>query len=678
MEGEEFGILNNIISTKKITDDLLEQQILENENSFEFIGTKVLSDNNEKNKNGSCVDENIKNNNEEKNIKEGNNKKEEKNENDMNGLNYESLDKKDTTKESDKNKTTDIKENNNIEYKKIDIQKYKDEEKSNEPKKVNNKRKMNKKNTTSNSIDSINRERNRNNENKNLSAYKSIEYKRNKNDLYYANLSVHNKVNIYQRLFDIKMRTFENLKLNKKKRKIKFNLDNNLENPKEIIINSPSAKSIFSDDEIIQGHRNDKMYKKQKTSKTIYNSPNQIAPEYLEEDVFSLKSKKSKINRQNSLNSSMSNNSSEKFFQTYERFKENQQKQKEKLEYLKKVKEDNENKICYFKPKINKKSKRIKEDFYTRQQKKLDDIRKKNEELKLKLKKEEEKELYLHTISKRGKLADVSKTICKLYEWENNRKQKINEKQKSVNEKTKKEILKKPKINKNSQKLVILNYYQFINKKPNIVNHDLNAKDKESFFERLILDEKKRKERQTILNQIYSPTFTPNLHKHINHNQSLDYLCSPKNKRENAKTRNAYNINNKDVIYNNTDDTPNFCVNVSFAQQIRNRLFKNINSHRNKSSVNLMKINEINNEENSDNNIKNVNDNNKKDSDTYSQKYKNFDINIRLEMKNKNGGGYSDNKKENLVNNGVRKGNFVCNDYKDKKRKKYRNKSVGF
>ena len=47
----------------------------------------------------------------------------------MNGLNYESLDKKDTTKESDKNKTTDIKENNNIEYKKIDIKKYKDEEK---------------------------------------------------------------------------------------------------------------------------------------------------------------------------------------------------------------------------------------------------------------------------------------------------------------------------------------------------------------------------------------------------------------------------------------------------------------------------------------------------------------------------------------------------------------------
>ena len=57
---------------------------------------------------------------------------------------------------------------------------------------------------------------------------------------------------------------------------------------------------------------------------------------------------------------------------------------------MKKVKEDNENKICYFKPKINKKSKKIKEDFYTRLQKKLDDIKKKNEELKLKLKKEEE------------------------------------------------------------------------------------------------------------------------------------------------------------------------------------------------------------------------------------------------------------------------------------------------
>ena len=649
MEGEEFCILNNIISTKKITDDLLEQQILENENSFEFFSTKVLSENNEKNKNGSWEDEDIKNNNEENNIKEGNNKKEEKNQNDMNGLNYESFEKKDTTKLSDKNKTTDRKENNNIKYKKLDIKKYKDEEKSNDIKKINNRRKMNEKNNTSNSIDSIKRKRNKNNnENKNLSTCRNIEFKRNKNDLNYANLSVHNKVNIYQRLFDIKMRNFENLNLNKKKQKIKFNSNNNLENQKEIMINSPSVKSIFSDDEIIQGHRNDKIYKKQKNSKIIYNSPSQISPEYLEDDVFSVKSKKTKFKRQNSLNSSMSNNSSKKFSQTYERFKENQQKQKEKLEYLKKVKEDNENKICYFKPKINKKSKKIKEDFYTRLQKKLDDIKKKNEELKLKLKKEEEKELYLHTISKKEKLTDDSKTICKLYKWENNRKQKIHENQKSVNEKKKKEIFKNPKINKNSQKIVILNYYQFINKKPNTTNNNLKAKDKESFFERLVLDEKKRKERQTILNQIFSPTFTPKLHKHVNHNQSLDYLYSPKNKRENVKTRNPNKINYKDAIYNNTGDIQNFSANVSFAQKIRNRLFKNISSHRNKSFVNLMKINEIKNEENSDNNIKNANYDSKKDSDTYSQKYKNFNINIRIEMKNKNGNDFSDNIKKNI------------------------------
>ena len=78
----------------------------------------------------------------------------------------------------------------------------------------------------------------------------------------------------------------------------------------------------------------------------------------------------------------MSNKSNETFLKTYERFKEMEKKQKEKIDYLKKMKEDKEKKICYFNPKINKKSRNIKEDFYSRQKKKKEEQKKKKENLK--------------------------------------------------------------------------------------------------------------------------------------------------------------------------------------------------------------------------------------------------------------------------------------------------------
>ncbi len=439
---------------------------------------------------------------------------------------------------------------------------------------------------------------------------------------------------------------------------------------------------MFSDDEIIQNHKiknnyytkitynsnktyknkNKNNYKNMKikyvnSNDNLYSNKTKMTKDYLEDDAISFKSKKSKANRQGSLNTSMSNNSSEKFFQTYERFKESQQKQKEKLEYMKKALEDKEKKICVFKPKINKKSELIKDEYYLKQQRKLEQLRKKNEELKLIIKKGEAKELYLNSISKKCK---NNERINKLYEWENNRKYKIKEKQITAKELQQKEVLKKPTINKNSRKLVMLNYHKYINKGSN--NNKKNAELKESkdnnstIFERLYIDDiQKREERRKILSQIYSPTFTPKLYKHKKRNQSDDdFFHRIKREKEFAyENEDNPDINNYRCLNNNN----------SLAQRIRNKLFKHKNAIRyNSCDNNLMKIKENKNEEKSfdDNDKYNdySNENEEEEDDdneinnnteTLNKKYKNYDINIRL-SKNKSNNSEKNTTKNNLVN----------------------------
>ena len=680
MEGKEFDFLNHLINTKKITDDLLEEQILENEESFEYISTRNKNDENEKNKNGIYI--NIKeNNNNEKNNNEEKKQKEEKiQKNEMNGFNNETINHQKISKKNvNLNKKNSIKKNNNInsdkDFKKKNIGQIKSSDNFNEKKRISNKKKTNKKAIRTNSIDNINLDKKKINHN-----YRSIDYKRNKNNFEDFNYSINNKVSIYQELFDNKMKNFINLKLNRKKAKIKFNSNDNLNKPNKRVIHSPSVKEMFSDDEIIQNHKiknnyytkinynSNKTYKNKNknnyknmnikyvnSNDNLYSNKTKMTKDYLEDDAISFKSK-SKANRQGSLNTSMSNNSSEKFFQTYERFKESQQKQKEKLEYMKKALEDKEKKICVFKPKINKKSELIKDEYYLKQQRKLEQLRKKNEELKLIIKKGEAKELYLNSISKKCK---NNERINKLYEWENNRKYKIKEKQITAKELQQKEVLKKPTINKNSRKLVMLNYHKYIKgSKNNKKNAELKeSKDNmSSIFERLYIDDiQKREERRKILSQIYTPTFTPKLYKHKKRNQSDDdFFHRIKREKEFAyETEDNTDINNYRCLNNNN----------SLAQRIRNKLFKHKNAIRcNSCDNNLMKIKENKNEEKSFDDNDKYNDysnENEEEEDedneinnnteTLNKKYKNYDINLRL-SKNKNNNNEKNNTKNNLVN----------------------------
>ena len=107
---------------------------------------------------------------------------------------------------------------------------------------------------------------------------------------------------------------------------------------------------------------------------------------------------------------------------------------------------------------------------------------------------------------KKRRLSQINEKIKKWYEWDINRKEKINERQKSIESIKEKQNTYKPTINKKSKKLANIKSQKYVYEIPNKNNN---------IYERLYKDDViKRKERQKILNQIYSPTFIPKLFKH--------------------------------------------------------------------------------------------------------------------------------------------------------------------
>ena len=199
----------------------------------------------------------------------------------------------------------------------------------------------------------------------------------------------------------------------------------------------------------------------------------------------------------------------ELFSSVYERFLEKDKKKKEKLQKMKKYKEEQENKKYLYKPQINKKSIELtsknKEDFVTRQQKLMEEKKKRDNLLREKIEKQEKEEIdknnillshnfstkdeNIKTIKKRRK--SIDETINKLYEWEFKRKEKINNKIKIKENDIENITSNSPDINRKSYKIKVKrNSNQVINRLYKI-------------------DPKKRKEKQEMLNQLYTPSFQP-------------------------------------------------------------------------------------------------------------------------------------------------------------------------
>ena len=581
MNGKTFDILNNIISTKKSTDDLLNQKILESENSFELFECNFPGDTYEI-KNNNINLESIIINNKMQNIREEKDNKLNVKEKDdyINGgiiINDIIEYKKIIKNKKNKNNCNDNKNSGYNKIKKIidEINKgciqIKRKENNNDLKiynkrNINNNNNNNKKAVNSNSMDFINvhknkelyakfalshtksQKKNKRNKNKKNNIHNnSVDYNLNKNafnDNYYLNIN--NRFNIYQKLFEMKMENMEKFRLNSKNEKSN-NALNNILTSSPIRLFTLGKKDLFSGDEIIK-HKNGsnkQIYSKNKSNTNSINNsnidininPNKLYKEFLDDEVSSLKSKKTpKGQSQISLSSFMSNNSSERFLHIYERFKEMHQKQKEKLEMLKKVKEDNENKLCSFNPKINQKSRKIKGNLYSRQRKNYEEQKQKYEKLKMELKKRKEEKLLLENNSKNK----INKKL---------KVNKLNIRQKSINELLKNKHDDKPK---NSNKKIL--YYKDHNLNPNNYKLSYIEKTLEEYREKnnsLI-----KKEKQKNINNISSPIFSQKLkftNKFDNKDEELYLEKKEKQRINNKRINNNISLKNKNNLINNNE-----------------------------------------------------------------------------------------------------------------------------
>ena len=309
--------------------------------------------------------------------------------------------------------------------------------------------------------------------------------------------------------------------------------------------------------------------------------------------THSKKLKQKKMKKQNSQiqmhrsNTTMSGSSNiDKFNETYERFKESQQKQKQRLEELKKIKEEKEKRVCTNKPKLNKKSiamaKNFHDDFYSRQ-KKMNEIKIKNEQLlRERLNKKEEEDANKNNILKKKLSArnksnkkEISNSINKLYEWEKARKEKLKNLQKNANEEVNKENYNVPKIDKTSYKITVNLKYT---KRPAV--------------NRLYEDDiKKREMRQKVLDEVYRCCFTPNANLRKNSKAKCNIRTKSKNMVRSASAR-ITNLPTNSCEYTQSDLVLNDDVEKMMRMRVLGKLFKK--GKRNNSAINISAKKKIN------------------------------------------------------------------------------------
>ena len=253
---------------------------------------------------------------------------------------------------------------------------------------------------------------------------------------------------------------------------------------------------------------------------------------------------------------------------------------------MKKNNEENEKKLCSHKPKINKKSQELasknKGDFYERQKKLMDDKKKKDALLKEKIQKKEYEEINKNNIlltrnkankekKKKERKKSMDDVVKNFYEWDSKRKEKLNDKIKTKEKNIKKDLRKKPQINKNS-------YLITVNRNP------------DQIFNRLYIDDiNKRKERQQMLEHIYTPSFQPNLVNIKNPKKRNKNLSSYKNGHLNTMSYNSVRSNYRSNLDSEEEnDFEDIHDDVEICALIRSHIFRKVkNKTRYNTSENL-------------------------------------------------------------------------------------------
>ena len=241
------------------------------------------------------------------------------------------------------------------------------------------------------------------------------------------------------------------------------------------------------------------------TCKNVDNNNNKKKKAYNKEQVDELVNRlyrndyqhKKQINIEE--NNNKDNNNDFDMEEFIERMEEAQKKRNENLENKKRQLEENDKKKFTFKPKMSKGSRKYnegnKDNFFDRQKNFNEKKAQKEEKLKEILKKKEEEEIKKNNIllkndKKSDKKVDIQSTINSLYDWEKQRKTKLEQKKEESN-KVKSDYKFMPTID---EKSIIL-----AEKKTNQKN----------FFERLEGYEKMSKEKRKILKDMLTPSFKP-------------------------------------------------------------------------------------------------------------------------------------------------------------------------
>ena len=328
---------------------------------------------------------------------------------------------------------------------------------------------------------------------------------------------------------------------------------------------------------------------------------------------------RNKISKNHNKNNSMSKDIStndDKFSTIYQRFMDEDKKKKEKIDKMKKQKEEQDRKIYLYKPEINKKSKEItsknKEDFYTRQKKLMEEKKKKDALLHDKYKKKEKDDKY----KKRKK--PVEETINKLYEWESRRKEKINKNIEKKEKEMENKIQNMATINKKSYKIKV-------KRNPNSTVNRLYK-----------LDVAKRKVKQEILNQLYSPTFQPIVSQNLSQTKISTNRNSYINKKDTIEDNNTmtsigmknHNVSSCNFLTtNHIDNISDEEKNEKVDQLIRDRVFSKIKKKARYQSA--MRFNVVkNNNDFVDDNSDNYESDNDENKDLEDNKYNDYNKNI--------------------------------------------------
>ena len=244
----------------------------------------------------------------------------------------------------------------------------------------------------------------------------------------------------------------------------------------------------------------------------------------------------------------------EKFNLMYKKFEEKEKKKLEKIEQMKKKQEETNKLIYIYKPKINLKSKEIvakkkenSKDFYERQKILMEKYKKNDEILKEKINKEKERENKIKNFNK----DKYNYVKSKLYDWQ--------EKQKTINNSNINESTEKDDNNSENTNTI---YKIKVNRNINRIINRLYKNDLE-----------KRKNNLEILNNIFTPSFQPNLleswkNSHKLKNKSKD--INPNNYRSSQRIKTNVSL---EILDNKEDENNNMRNSINVTDLLRNRLF---------------------------------------------------------------------------------------------------------